>query len=321
MSGAPEAEIPRAVRHHGRLWQSGIILSAAGFLTGLGNYAFQGLMGRQLDLTEYGSWNSAVTFIGLLSLPVLIASTAITHYIAHFRASGDEARLQSLLDGCKRLLFRLTLGGCLLAAVVIKPLSDFFNVPRGSLTLTVLVCVLAGLWGGYGTGLCQGLAWFKRLAAISLAGVVLKILFGWAATRQYALAEAAVAASGVAMLSNLALLYWRSELRGTGHAVSPWTKELGQYLLVSAASVGAGYCFTQGDLLVAQRYFTRPELGTYSAAGVLGRALPMLVAPMLTVLFTSRSGHRAVSALRAQLGLLGLYAAGLGCGVVGLLLL
>jgi O-antigen/teichoic acid export membrane protein len=298
-----------------------MLLSAAGLLVGLGNYAFQGLMGRQLERAEYGYLNSTLSFIGLLGLPLTIASTAITHYLAHFRASGEEARLQGLLDGCKRLLFRVTIGGCVLAIVAVKPLSDFFNFPRGSLMLTALFCVLAGLWGAYGAGLCQGLAWFKRLAAISLLGVVLRILFGWTATRHFALAEAAVAASGFALLSNFVLLYWRKELRGTGHAVSPWTKEFGQYLLVGAASVGGGYFFTQGDLLVGQRYFAGPELGTYSAAGLLGRALPMVVAPMLTVLFTSRSGHRMVSALRAQLGLLGLYAVGLACGAVGLLVL
>ena len=47
----------------------------------------------------------------------------------------------------------------------------------------------------------------------------------------------------------------------------------------------------------------------------------MVVGPMLTVLFTSRSGHRTDSALREQLKLLGLYAAGLAAGAAGLLLL
>lgn len=321
MSNATETEQQRTASYADRLWQSGVLLSVAGLLAGLGNYAFQGLMGRQLELAEYGYMNSTMSFIGLLGLPLTIVSTAITHYLAHFRASGEEAQLQGLLDGCKRLLLRVTIGGCLLAIVLVKPLSDFFNFPRGSLMLIALMCVLAGLWGAYGAGLCQGLAWFKRLAAISLLAVGLRIVFGWVATRQFALAEAAVAASGFAFIANLILLYWRNELRGTGHAVSPWTKELGQYMLVGAASVCGGYFFTQGDLLAGQRYFSGTELGTYSAAGLLGRALPTVVAPMLTVLFTSRSAHRTVSALRAQLGLLGLYAVGLACGVIGLLVL
>ena len=73
--------------------------------------------------------------------------------------------------------------------------------------------------------------------------------------------------------------------------------------------------------MVAQRNFTGRDLGLYTAAGLLGRALPMVVAPMLTVLFTSRSGHRTDSALREQLKLLGLYATGLAAGAAVLLLL
>ena len=73
--------------------------------------------------------------------------------------------------------------------------------------------------------------------------------------------------------------------------------------------------------MVAQRNFSGRDLGFYTAAGLLGRALPMVVAPMLTVLFTSRSGHRTESALHEQLRLLGLYATGLASGVAGLLLL
>lgn len=329
MSDTREATSTTAVPALKRLWVSGVIFSAASFLAGLGNYLFQSLMGRllthvengQIIDVEFGRMNTTLGFIGMLNLPVIIAVTAVTHYIAHFRAAGDEARLQGLVDGCKRLLFWLTIGGSLLAIALVKPLSLFFNVPRSSLTLTALFCVLAGLWGGYATGLCQGLAWFKRLAAISLLAACLRILFGWVAARQFAMAESAVAASGFAFLANLGLLYWRGQLRGSGHAVSPWTRELGLYFLVGAATVGATYFFLQGDLPIAQRNFAETELGTYTAAGLLGRALPMVVAPMLTVLFTSRSGHRAVSALRAQLELLGLYAVGLGCGAVGLLLL
>src|ERR1035441_6094980 len=76
-----------------KLWHSGVILSAAGLLAGLGNYGFQAIMGHCLDKAEFGYVNSTLGFIGLLGLPLVIVSTSITHYIAHFRATGDEARL------------------------------------------------------------------------------------------------------------------------------------------------------------------------------------------------------------------------------------
>jgi O-antigen/teichoic acid export membrane protein len=304
-----------------KLWRSGVILSAAGLAAGLGNYAFQGIIGRCLDKAEYGYVNSTLGFIGLLGLPLVIASTSITHYIAHFRATGDDARLQGLLSGCRKFLFRLTLAGSVVAALLVKPLSSFFHFPRQGLMLVALVCALAGLWGAFVNTLCQGLGWFGRLACITLVMMALRLAFGAVVVIRYPVAEIGVLASGVAFLAYLIWLRWRGELASKTEPVSAWNLEFAQYLAVGTAWAVGAYCLTQGDLLVAQRYFSGPDLGLYTGAGLLGRALPMVVGPMLTVLFTSRSGHRTDSALREQLKLLGLYATGLAAGAAGLLLL
>jgi O-antigen/teichoic acid export membrane protein len=274
-------------------------------------------MGRQLDRGEFGLVNSTLSFIGLLGLPLLIATTAVTHYIARFNFSGDDARLQGLLAGCRRFLFHLTLAGSFAAIVLVKPLSNFFHFPRATLMLVALGCVLAGLWGSFATALCQGLAWFKRLAFIGLLAVIVRILFGWLTTKSWPLAELAVLASAVMFLANVTLFFWRKDFpRGSGTVVSPWTGEFVQFLIVSAACLFSNYCFVQSDLLVAQRYFSGTELGNYSAAGLLARALPMTVAPLLTVLFTHRSGQAHGDSLPEQLKLLGLYAVSLVLGAI-----
>jgi O-antigen/teichoic acid export membrane protein len=303
-----------------KLWRSGVLVSAAGFVVGIGNYGFQCLIGRLLERAEYGYVNSTLQFAGLLGLPVLIASTSLTHYVAHYQAQGDDARLRGLILGCRKFLFRLTLVGSVAAALLIRPLSVFFHCPRQSLMGIALLVLLTGLWVAYANALCLGMGWFKRLALISLAGVALRLSFGGLALLKYPVAEVGVLATGVALLSNLALLRWRKELVQTGESISPWNRELAGYFMVGAACIGGGYFFGQGDLLIAQRNFSGTELGTYSAPAQLARALPMLVGPMLQVLFTSRSGYRTGAALPEQLKLLGLYAAGLAAGAVGLLL-
>jgi O-antigen/teichoic acid export membrane protein len=305
----------------GQLMRSGLLLSAVGLLSGLGNYAFQMIMGRRLSVEEFGLLNTTLGLVGLLGLPLIISSNAITHYIAHFRAQGNQAGLSGLLLGCRRFLLRLTVVGSVAAVVLVKPLAEFFNFPRNSLMLVAVVCVIAGLWGTFGSTLCQGMSWFRRLAFVGMAAVVLRLVFGWFVTLKYPAAEAAALASAVALLANLALLYWRKELVWTGERESPWGWDFARYLMMAVACVGGGYCFTQGDLLVAQRYFQGDALGHYAAAGLLGRALPMVVAPLLTVLFTSRSGHRQGTVVSEQLRLLGLYALGLMLGAAMLIAL
>ena len=308
----------------GNLLQSGIVFSAASFLALLIHYGFQTIVSRQLGgaTGEYGLVLATITFIGFLGLPLAIATQAVTHYIARFHFSGDDARLHGLLAGCRKFLFHITIAGSVIAIVLVKPLGDYFNIPRTSLTLIALVCVLAGLWSSYVTALCQGLGWFKRLALIGLLAALLRLLFGGLTTRFWPAAEWAIAASVVMFLANLVLLFWKKDFpRRTEGVISPWTAEFVQFLVVSTACVVGSNCFNQGDLLVANKYFAKGDLDAYGSAGLLARALPTAVGPLLAVLFTHRSGRHHGAALREQLKLLGLYAFGLVSGAVGLVVL
>ena len=161
------------------LLKSGLIFSTISFVTGLGNLAFQGVLGRHLkESGDYGSANSALNGImPLLALLPSVATFAVAHYIAHFNASGSSAQLQGLLLGCKKFLLRLTVAGSALAIIAAGPLSHFFHYSK-SLMLITLACTLLGLWSALVTALCQGLSWFKRLALIGFLGMLLRVLFG-----------------------------------------------------------------------------------------------------------------------------------------------
>jgi hypothetical protein len=308
------------------LLKSSVVFSTVSFVTLLIHYGFQAIVSRQLGGAsgEYGLVLTTITFIGFLGLPLSIATQAVTHYIARFHFSGDDARLHGLLGGCRKFLFHITLAGSVIAIVLVKPLGDFFNIPRASLTVIALVCVLAGLWGSYVTALCQGLGWFKRLALVGLLMAVLRILFGTLATKISPLAEWAVSASAAMLLANLVLLFWKKDFpRRTDAVVSPWNSEFIQFLVVSAAFVFGSNCFSQGDLLVANKFFSKNELDAYGSAGLLARALPTISGPLLTVLFTHRSSRHQHHGddLREQLKLLGLYAFGMVFGAIMLFVL
>lgn len=307
----------------GSLLRSGVLFSAAGFLAGLGNYAFQAIISRNMQASgEYGLANSAFSLAMLLSLPASIATFAVTHYIARFNFAGDESRLHQLLAGCRKFLFRLTWIGSLIALLLVKPISAFFGFPRSSLVLTIVFYVLVLWWGAFATALCQGLGWFKRLAIIGLGVVTLRVALGLTASQWHMMAEIVVLITAAGLLANLILLKWRQQLaRPSAHPESPWTPEFVSFILLSLACVGGGYCFLQGDQLVAKRYLGKEELDAYTAACLLARALPMTVGPLLTVLFTYRSGQHQADDLREQLKLLALYAGGLVCGAAGLIAL
>lgn len=311
-----------AVSRAGNLLQSGIIFSAISFLTGLGNLAFQGVLARHLKVQgQFGDANTALGgLMILLGLLPSLAAFAVTHYIAHFHFSGDTARLHGLLLGCRRFLFRFTVAGSVLALLVIKPLSEYFHY-RESLMLVTLGCALLSVWASFAMALCQGLAWFKRLAFIGFFGMLLRVGFGWFITFKWPSAETAVLASVFALLANLILLYWWKDLSLHGTPIPPWNREFAQYFIVSMAFVVGNFCFMQGDYLVANKFFAKGDLDAYTVAGIFARALPMTVAPLLLVLFTSRSGQQKGAIVSEQFKLIGLSSLTLVFGAVCLFLL
>jgi hypothetical protein len=177
------------------------------------------------------------------------------------------------------------------------------------------------LWSAFAIALCSGLGWFKRLALIGFLAMLLKVALGWLFTRYWSAAAMTVLATAFALLANLILLYWRNDLKLSGEPISPWNRDFIQFFVVSMAFAVGFYCFFQGDLLIAQHYFPGARCDDFSAVGILARALPTTIAPLLAVLFTSRSGEQAGGVVKEQLKLLALSGVGLVCGAVGLVLL
>jgi O-antigen/teichoic acid export membrane protein len=303
-----------------KLWRSGIIWSVLGFVGGVGNLVFTTMMKRHLPDTEYGYSNTTLTYIGFLGLPLSMISTSLVHYIAHYRGQNDEARLQGLLAGCQKFLLQATIAGSLLALVLAEPLGRFFHY-RGGLVEVALISVLVSLWSGFAVALCQGMAWFKRMAVIGVAAVCLRILFGLLVTNEAPSAEMAVLATTFSLLANLSLLYWwKAIFRHGALRISAWNREFVHFLLVTGAYVAGNWFFLNGDSLVANKYFPG-DLGAYQVAARWATALPGTVLPLLLVMFTSRSGGKEGQALSDQRILLGLYAVGLSAGATGIILL
>ena len=234
-------------------------------------------MGRHLKTSgDYGDANSALGgLMTLLGLLPAVATFAVTHYIAHFNASGDNARLQGLLLGCRKFLFRLTIAGSVLAVIAVKPLSVFFHYSE-SLMLVTLGCALLGLWAALATALCQGLAWFKRLALIGFLAMTLRILFGWFVTLKWPSAETAVLATGFSLLAYLVLLLWKKDLSLHGDASLAVEPRIRPLLRRQRGVCGRLLLFHARRLAGVQQYFCQAEnVDAYVAAGMLARRLPI----------------------------------------------
>ena len=116
-------------------WRSSLVLTAANFLASLLNLGFQVLMGRLLSKTEFGLLQANLGLVGMVTIAVLAASQAVTHHVARYHAQQNMAEVDRLKKASSAFLFYLTLGGSVLALLIIKPLTGFFHVPRAALTM------------------------------------------------------------------------------------------------------------------------------------------------------------------------------------------
>jgi O-antigen/teichoic acid export membrane protein len=304
-----------------KLWRSGIFWTIISFVGSIGNFAFSALTGHCFTKAEFGYSNTALNLISFLGLPLSMIGTALVHYIAHFRGQNDEAGLQGALATGQKFLLQATVVCSLLAVVLAVPVGHTFQY-RNTLIVVAIASVLVNVWSGFAVSLCQGMSWFKRLALVNLAAVVLRLLFGLFVTVKHPTAEMAVLATTFSWLANLTLLYWwKTIFRHDAPRTSLWTAEFYSFLLVTAAYVGGNWFFLNGDALVSQKYFVGDDLGAYQAVAKWGVALPGAVAPLLLVVFTSRSSGRHAQAVADQKILLTLYSAGLAFGALMMILL
>lgn len=271
-----------------------MILTIANLVAAVGNYVFQAIMGRSLPLAEFGYLNATLALIGMLTIALTAASQAVTHHLARHQAEDRPEEVAHLKAASSSFLIYLTIACSVLALLVIKPVTDFFHVPRVTLTVVALGCILVNMWSALAMSWCAGLSRFTLLAGLTLASVAVRLVVGGAGSRAWPTAELGVGASILAGLVLVAGATWShgGMPRPSRERIRPILEpSFIRYLLAALAVCGGQYLFLYGDLLVAQRQLVPETLGAYSAAGLFGRAVVWFPTPVLTVFFTARSGR------------------------------
>jgi O-antigen/teichoic acid export membrane protein len=288
-----------------KLLEASFLLTIASFLASLGHFAYQLCVVRMLPLPEFGAFNTTLSLVLLLAVPLNAASQSIAHYLAKHKATDNHAQLLNLQAACQLLLRKWTWILCIASALLIYPLTRFFHFERATLMLAALACVPITLWSAVGTVWCTGLSRFKLLAMLNFLTMVVRFSSGVALLYFFPYAEAGVSATFFAGWVIAAVVIFGPKPDARSAVVSPWDREFVLYT-IAALGVGLGsYIFMFGDQLIAQRTIKGDALGLYMAAGLLGRAAIMGSQPILLVYFTQRSGVTRSS--RNSHGLIGLY--------------
>jgi hypothetical protein len=282
--------------------QTGEMLAVWAAIAAL-NFITQIVLRRELAPGEFGTLNTALGVVGLMTVPVLAMNHAVVSYLAHPPKSAASTHLNSLRAVSLLVMetFAWIWGG--ISVLVILAVVPLLELPRFSLELLALIIVLLAVGGLVSGAICRSRSqlrlWMWLLLAAALARLLLAAGLGSAMPWAESGLSAWLLAGFITLIPVLRQQGSDAFLRFKA-CQALLNREFLIYFGATLSVFLAVFLFTSADRLVAQSWFgvaTNNNLGlvdwrefdAYQTAGLLGRGLLWGTQPLLWIFFAQRS--------------------------------
>ncbi len=290
-ASGPRDEIRSAAR-------AGVLLVAAGGITGVLNLVFNVVVAREGGVSDYGAIGpllTVVTVVGLLA-------TGFQYGIARHAAVTTRHPAQLLWPALRSLL--PWAAGALVLVVVSWPLAGFLHLRSVVPVLLIAALAALGILGAAVIGLLVGLRHFRVIAALGVGPAVLRLALGFLVGRgQGAVLLSLVAslAQGAATfaggLAALMLVVGRRTAVTSAPAVPADPGPAGRTGLTGSLIAGALWAVWGLPVLFARHALSPAVAGDFAATQIVVGALIWGTAPIVTAFFPTIARHRARAAV------------------------
>jgi O-antigen/teichoic acid export membrane protein len=263
--------------------QSGWMVFAT-TLSGFFFYAVHFFAGRRMFTDEYGVFNTLLQVLNQMAIPAVGLQTIFVQQAALAESEAHRRELAGAVRSVLKAAFFFWLATAVVVFLFRNRLLADYKVQNPVALWATLALGLVSLWHPVMAGMLQGRQNFLWLGLIPVASassrLVLVAVIVWLLHGQ---AAGAVIGVFLSMLTALGLGVWQTLPLWRGEASSfLWTPWLKKVLPLTLGMGSSTFMFTI-DMLAVQRFL--PESGIYGAAGMIGRALVFLVAPLTMVMF------------------------------------
>ncbi|MBW7957641.1 MAG: oligosaccharide flippase family protein [Deltaproteobacteria bacterium] len=268
------------------LLKNGSVLFLTSMAGNFCNYLFQFFMSRNLELTDYGALNAALSITSILGIPAGTVMVVVARYASTFNAMGEGARVSRLYRNS--LLFTLGAGIVvfLLLSAASGPLAAYLQLQNGIPIIIAGFGLVVSFTMTVNMGMLQGLQKFWHFGAGIWAGAASKLAMGVAFVFLGFGLNGAVAAAAFPGLFVIAMTFLplASVLRQRpgGERV---TLDIASYSVPVLISSLAFTAMLNIDLLTVKHWASPEDAGLYSAAAVLGKTILYLPAAFVMALF------------------------------------
>lgn len=280
--------------------KQGSIIFLSSSLSNVFSLAFWLFMIRKLDHIEYGILNSMVSFLVIISLPVVIFNNVLTKYFSEFQAQDKEAKVQALF---RAFFKRITVTSIIIISIVLffsNNIVNFLHLRNKSfLYLSTFSIFLATTLVLTGSAM-QGLQLFRKIAINSIfqgftklsIGVAL-VLFGFKALGGF-LGFVFSQVFGL-ILSLFQLPSWVLKMKRKDysfHKPEIKLKNIYKYFFPASISLMAYSLFINSDVILVKHFFSESDVGIYSIAQTVGKILLFLSSSITLVFFPVTIQHK-----------------------------
>ncbi len=241
-------------------------------------------LAKRMSPAEYGLFGALMALT--MCVPAMPLQMAFTHQTASAVAGGRERQLAGLI--------RVFCGGALAIWVIVvlamvafrREIFFRWEVANPTAFWVMLPFLLITMWMPVLSGMLQGRQNFLWLGWTALISSGTRVLIAAIAVLGFG-AGAAGMMTGVLIgsLAGLVLTLWQTcDLWSGSSEPSNWRQVLRETVPL-LVGFGAFQLFFSVDTLFAKAYFGAEEVGYYTSAGILSRALMWVVGPLAQVMF------------------------------------
>jgi O-antigen/teichoic acid export membrane protein len=285
------------------------------FATLLGGVFFYAVhfFASKMPQDEYGVFNALLQVLNQMAIPGIGLQVIFAKEAAMAENEQHRRELVGAIRSVFQVTFFLWLGGLLLVFFFRQKILADYKITSPVALWATASWGLLQLWTPVTTGVLQGRQNFLWVGWLGILGAFSRlVLVACAVMAMGFYAAGATVGVLLSMVIALAAGLWQTRQYWRGAAATfywlPWLKRV----LPLTLGAGATTFMFSWDMIAAQRFLS--DTGIYGAAGMIGRALMYLVAPMTAVMFPKivRSAARAerTDVLAQALGATALLAGG-----------
>lgn len=252
-----------------------------------GNYLFHLLMGRYLGPAGYGTLESLISSLYLLSIISASLNLVIVRYVSQAKGRGDEAAISSFYHWLSKRLIILGVIVAVFLTAFLPAWSSFLKISDLRIFyLTVLGFVLS-FWAMSLRSFLQGMLKFFVYNVSTVLEIVTKIILctffvflGWSVFGVFV----GIFLSGLVGMA-IAFYYLKLKKPSLQNAGFLRKKEIILYgIPVLLSTIGYISLFST-DIILVKHYFVSFDAGIYAALSILGKIIFFASGSIVTVMF------------------------------------